>query len=84
MPLCLSDIIKFRKRAWDPITSRKHELSKVFIAENEKDVMVLGRVTMGHKNGEKLTETFTGNFVFGDKGLIQSYQALMVSPYGGN
>ena len=81
-PACNTEIINFRNGAWDPITFRKHEILKVYVSDSsDKDVMVIGRMTFGHKNGQKVVEGYAGNFLFNDDGLIQKYQAWLVSDF---
>ena len=78
------DLVRFRDGAWDPITKRKHTVHKVYVSHDTRaDVLVLGRVTFGHKNGQSVTQDFQGNFLMiedGNTALIQSYQAWLVSP----
>lgn len=79
-----TELIKFRQGAWDVITYRKHEPRKVYTsASDEKDLVVLGNVTFRHKNGQRVTQEFVGNFIFDEvrdeEALIQSYQAWLDS-----
>lgn len=72
----------FRQGAWDPINKRRHDIVKVYTSDvDENDVVVLGKVFFGHKNGQSISEDFAGNFQFSaqEKGLIQAYQAWVVS-----
>ncbi|KIW52877.1 hypothetical protein PV05_08490 [Exophiala xenobiotica] len=78
------ELIKFRQGAWDVITYRKHEPRKVYTsASDEKDLVVLGNVMFRHKNGQRVTQEFVGNFIFDEvrdeEALIQSYQAWLDS-----
>ncbi len=79
-----TELIKFRQGAWDVITYRKHEPRKVYTsASDEKDLVVLGNVMFRHKNGQRVTQEFVGNFIFDEvrdeEALIQSYQAWLDS-----
>merc|ERR1712000_563623 len=61
----MGELIKFRQGAWDVITYRKHEPRKVYTsASDEKDLVVLGNVMFRHKNGQRVTQEFVGNFIF--------------------
>ena len=78
-----TELYRFRQGAWTDITMRKHQLLKVYVSEqNSRDVVVLGRVTFGHRRGDAVTQDFVGNFIFEEcesGPLIQSYQAWLVS-----
>lgn len=84
----LPEIIDFRKNVWGAINKRKQVVRKVWVSdEDRRDIVVLGDVTFGHESGQTITEQFVGNFLFGsgeDEGLIQRYQAWLVSPSTSN
>ncbi|KAH7074370.1 hypothetical protein BKA63DRAFT_312452 [Paraphoma chrysanthemicola] len=45
---------KCRDNVWTAIHSRKHELLKVYVSsETCEDILAIGQVTIGYKNGEK-------------------------------
>lgn len=79
-----TELIKFRQGARDITTYSKHEPRKVYTsASHEKDLVVLGNATFRHKNGQRVTQEFVGNFIFdevrGEEALIRSYQAWLDS-----
>jgi hypothetical protein len=77
-----TEIQQFREGAWDTITRRKHTLIKAYVSDSDPhDVMVLGTVMFGHKNGNSITQEYLGNFLLSptENGpLIRHYQAWLV------
>jgi hypothetical protein len=78
-----SELVAFRDGAWDIIRARRHTIKKVYVSEDPKnDVIIVGLVMFGHKNGQSATQEFIGNFVMQeheDSALIKTYQAWLVS-----
>jgi hypothetical protein len=72
-----------RKNAWAVITKRRHEILKVYTADlTGTDLMVLGKVTAGLKNGLSLTSDFAARVIIQhakESGLrVQYYQPIVV------
>ena len=50
-----ADILTARKGMWDPVTSRKHTVYKVFpFGEKADELMLYGRVQYGFKDGREV------------------------------
>lgn len=79
----MTEIREARKKAWSVITKRRHEILKVFVADSAgTDLMVLGKVTVGLKNGQSLTSDFAGRVIIQRSGsnrpMVQYYQPIVV------
>lgn len=73
-------IINFRRASWDPVTFRDHALEKVYLSDSDhNDVVVIGKVTLGTGDGQRVEEGFAMSLLFNDDGLIRKFEAWFVS-----
>ncbi|KAJ3547718.1 hypothetical protein NM208_g1351 [Fusarium decemcellulare] len=61
------EIRRSRDGAWKVITSRKHEVLKVYSGNSDSsDLLFVARVAMGLRNGVKVAGEFAGRLVIAD------------------
>ncbi|EXJ63297.1 uncharacterized protein A1O5_11618 [Cladophialophora psammophila CBS 110553] len=61
----LKAIKQSRKTAWDTISSRKHEVLQVYPGQKDySDLMLIGRLTAGLKNGNEVVTDFIAQIHF--------------------
>ncbi|KAI9836765.1 MAG: hypothetical protein M1819_000930 [Sarea resinae] len=58
------EIRRSRDNAWRVIETRRHEILKAYVADLEgRDVMLIGKVQMGLRNGKTVDSEFTARMV---------------------
>jgi hypothetical protein len=84
------EIIKSREHAWDYISSRKHNVVKVFegnVTNPGRDIMLQATLELGLKNGNKLDCEFGARAIIvevegnGDFVRLKSFVAWTVSGF---
>lgn len=68
-----------RATAWTHIASRKHDIQKVFAGSVDSvgsDIMMLGRLDLGLRNGNSLSMDFISRFVLEDTFSVKPKIAL--------
>ena len=78
-----AEISRSRDHAWDAIKTRHHEVIKVYLCgPDSDDLLLIGKVTMGFRNGKAITEEFAANFVVSgadtQKPRVKLYQVWAV------
>ena len=73
-----------RKKAWDHVATRKHEILRVYTEKRDyTDIMLIGKLDAKYKNGNNLSSEFAARATFevqGDgKVKANSYQVWVVS-----
>ena len=65
-----AEIRKSREMAWIDYTSRRHEILRVYTHDAQGfDLLALGRVDLGLRNGSAVQEEFVARFVVDEKTL---------------
>jgi hypothetical protein len=76
------DLLDFRKGMWIHVSSRRHEVSKVFpFGRNADEVMLYGTVEYSMKNGKSLTVDWAARAHLVKKGShvkMDFYQVYLV------
>ena len=81
-----TELRRCRDRAWDVIRRRRHEVLKVYVADDEAtDLVILGKVTAELNNGRSVASDFAARLVLESAGtgrpMVKRYQVFVVSQY---
>jgi hypothetical protein len=74
----MTEILKFRQATWAAVASRHHLVTDTY-PKSENDLMLMGTVEYGLKNGRSLKCEWAGRMYFTDEGKISFYQVYLDS-----
>ncbi|KAJ5531860.1 hypothetical protein N7527_005253 [Penicillium freii] len=74
------EIKKSKLNAWGAITSRRHRIKRVFVAdEGGHDLMLIGEVDLGLKNGKSITNEYAARMLVDQDIIHEGHPRLSLS-----
>ncbi|KAJ5519545.1 hypothetical protein N7453_001967 [Penicillium expansum] len=75
-----AEIKKSKLNAWGAITSRRHHIKRVFVADQDgRDLMLIGEVDLGLKNGKSITNEYTARMLVDQDSVNEGHPRLALS-----